>query len=391
MFPFILIDKIVFSLLAQVTEGAVTGAEAVQAVPPWWHVLLDNALALTILVIFLTAIITVVVQQRRKDKCLKLLRGYHVSYLSVSGKVMWGDLIVYSKGLELVYDAPYETNRGIHKSSSLIYESDMANCLAICRSVDALTDREKRLRLRQIRRSFKPGLARRLLRWFRNIISTLKDAFSKAFSVVLGQITKRAGGMLSTQQSGMDQIGQTLIGVAGNAYEPILERHIGRPVVLQLSSPADPDKKKIDLPGFLVDYTDLYIAVFNVDHEPVSEETVEVKESVTMPGYRIDVSDQAIIVTCTGPDILIIQSVKTDKRFSRLEVPLTNGTSINLGRDASTTVELKLERTRRVDIICPRTQATVLFGGDEQQGRRMKQDGIAPEQLVEQASDDPVG
>ncbi len=382
------IDSIVSLLLAQVPETP--AAETIQAVPPWWHVILDNALALTILFVFLTAIITVIVQQRRKDKCLKLLRGYHVSYLTTSGRVIWGDLIVYSKGLELVYDSPYETLRGIRKSSSIIYEPDMAGCLAICRSVDALTDQEKRLRRRQIRRSFRPGPIRRMLRWFRNIVSTLKDAFSKAFSLLIGQLAKRTGGVLASQQAGVDQIGQTLIGAAGNAYEPILERHIGRHVVLQLTSPADPNQQKIDLPGYLVDYTDKYLAVFNVEHEPVSEQTLTVSEPIEQPGFKITLTDQAVTITCTGPDILIVQSIRTDKRFVRLEVPLTNGTAVSLRRDDSESVELKLERTRRVDIVCPRTQAIVLFGGDEEAGHRLNEHGIAPEEVVEENSDNPV-
>ena len=60
-------------------------------------------------------------------------------------------------------------------------------------------------------------------------------------------------------------------------------------------------------------------------------------------------------------------------------------------------MQLELERTRRIDIVCPRTQAIVYFGGGEedplqptanqclQSGR--KEFGLAPEALVEAASD----
>ena len=76
------------------------------AEPGLWTVLLDNALALTVLFIFLTAIVSLLLKARRKDKCLKLLQGSHVAYLTTAGQAIWGDLRVYSLGLELTYDAP---------------------------------------------------------------------------------------------------------------------------------------------------------------------------------------------------------------------------------------------------------------------------------------------
>jgi hypothetical protein len=370
----------------------VVAAPLAPAVPPWWHALLESPLSLAILFIFVTAIITVLIQQRRKDKCLKLLDDYHVSYINAVGTVIWGDLRVYSKGLEVIFDAPYQTRRGLYKTSALIYEKQLADCHAICRCVDGLTDREQRMRQLQIIRTFNPGPIRRATRALRNLLNTLKDAFNKALSTILGQMAKtKPGGVMSTQKGGIDQIGQTLLGAAGNSYEPILERHIGKPIVLQLQSPADPDKKPIDLPGFLADYTDQYIAVFNVEHDPIGEQTIEVTESVAHKGYKIDLTEQTVCITCMGPEILVVKSLKTAKRTAELHVALTSGANLELGRDDSPSITLCLERTRRVDIICPRSQATVYFGGEfEHNLPPRRQNGIAPEPEVEQDSDDPA-
>jgi hypothetical protein len=355
---------------------------------PWWQVLVEGSFGLTVLFIFLAAIVAVLVGQLKKDKCLKLVHDYHISYLSTTGKAIWGNLIVCSKGLEVVFDAPYLTRRGIYKSSALLYEADLVNCLAICRSVDALTEQEKRNRDRQIRSRFRPGFVRRMGRSLRNMLNTLRDAFSKALSALIGQLSRTpSGAILTTQKAGVEQIGQTLLGAAANAYEPLLERHIGRPVVVQLASPADPQKRVIDLPGFLVDYTEKYLAVFNVAQAPVSHEQLEISQSHVGSGYTIELTEQSVKVTCTGPDVVIVKSIKTAKRYSELDVVLTNGTQVDLNRDGSETVAIHLQRTRGIDIVCPRSQANVYFGGDEADLLHGKVHGLAPEPEVQRVSD----
>jgi len=66
----------------------------VDPTPPIWHVLLDNGLPLTILFVFLVAIVTVVVTQRRRDRCLTLFHKYRVATTSLAGRVVWGGLVV---------------------------------------------------------------------------------------------------------------------------------------------------------------------------------------------------------------------------------------------------------------------------------------------------------
>lgn len=369
---------------------------------PWWHILLEQGFLVLVIFIFLTAIITLIIQQRRRDKCLKFLDNYHVTILTTSGKALWGDLIVYAKALELVFDAPYTTSRGLVKTSALLYESDLDKCLAICRPVDGLSAKEKVKRERQIKRSFKPNLIRKSFRWFRNLLNTLRDAFSKALTALIGQMTKaKPGGFLAQQKSGVDQIGQTFLSAAGNAYEPMLERHIGSPVVVQLQSPSDPDKKPIELPGYLVDYTDKWLCLFNVGTEPVEERTWTLNDGdeIEQPGYHIKVTNGRLGVKCTGPEALIVKNYKTDDRYAELEVGLTNGCGLELGCGIGSSVEVTIERTRRIDIVCPRSQATIHFGGDLMDDNdrliakapdQTSTDGCAPEPIVEDMSDDPV-
>ena len=235
-----------------------------------------------------------------------------------------------------------------------------------------MTDKERRKRHKQIRRSYRPNILRRTLRWFRNLINTLKDAFSKALNAVIGQISKtvKAGGILSDQKSDVTQIGQTVLGATANAYEPILERHIGKPVVIEMQCPADPDQRVIDIPGYLVDYTDKWVAIFNEKHEPLETFTVEVSEDLERTGMKVEVTKNKVKVTCVGPEVLVVKSFKAGLIEAKLDIALINGSTVTLNMRDAQSMTINLERTRRIDAVVPRSQATVYFGGEWRRSQR---------------------
>lgn len=349
-------------------------------VRPWWQVLLDNGLALTILFIFISAIVGVVLNVRRRDKCLKLLDDYHVSYLTTAGKALWGDLKVYSQGIELSFDAPYTTRSGLVKSSALIYPEQLANCLAICRVASALTEREARQRRRQVRRSFQPGVVRRCLRWFRNMLATLRDAFSKAMSAIIGALIRaRPGTPVADQQGQIDQIGQTVLGAAGNAYEPMLEAHIGKPVILKVTRKTEDHEDILELPGYLVDYTQHYVAVFNVEHGGGRVAEHVITDPVSGEGYSITPDGEDVTIINTGNDPVIVEAFGGAASRSQLGLPLLPGTRVTLRREAGEPAAVKLRLTRRIDVVCPRQLAVIHFGSDKTPTRRDGWHGMAPE------------
>src|SRR4029079_5964921 len=76
---------------------------------------------LTLLFIFLTAIITTVFTKWARDKCLKFFNCYHVTLERIRGQTIWGTLKVFSSGVEVVYDHAFVDARGRKKTSYLIY------------------------------------------------------------------------------------------------------------------------------------------------------------------------------------------------------------------------------------------------------------------------------
>ena len=325
---------------------------------------------LSMLVLFVVAVVTAIVRLRQKDKCLKLLDTYHVTYLTTAGATMWGDLIVSSGGMELCFDTPYQTRRGLAKCSTLIFDDDLGGCLAICRSVHGLTEQERRDREAQIQASFSPGLLRRWRRRLRNLVNQMGK-------------TGGIGGALQSQRSGVDDLGKTFIGTMGNAYEPILERHIGRPVILELADPAGGTTPRCELPGFLVDYSERFVAVFNVEHRPVETIEIEASESMTREGVRIELQDKKVVVACEGDDALVIRRITCGDETTDLAVSLVPGTSVRLPRVPGMPVQLQMERTRRIDIVCPRSMARIRYGSDTLASGRSGWVGAAPEMAEE--------
>ncbi|BAM02295.1 hypothetical protein PSMK_01360 [Phycisphaera mikurensis NBRC 102666] len=363
----------------------------------WFAWAADQALALTILVIFGGAILSAVLTQWRRDKCLKLLRGDHATVVRLDGGVLWGDLIVYPKALELTFDAPFVTTRGLVKSGVMLPEADVAGVHLVARSAAGLTPAEQRHRESQIRRTFRPGLLRRWLRTGRNLLNTLRDAFGKALSAILSAVTRNPrAAALADQKAGVEGIGQQLIGAAGNAYDPLLEAHVGRPVVVKLRCPglSKPEAPvAVDVPGYLVDYSDAWIAVFNVDHTPLEALTLEAtagqpadadpRVSVTKsPAGRLGVRNP-------GPAFVLVRSVDGEGDpagaggdAADLDAVVPPGATLWLGVDPAGSTRVRLELTERLDLVIPRGQVVVRHAGDRvedpRRGRPARARGLAP-------------
>lgn len=224
---------------------------------------------LTLLFIFLTAIVTTLVTRYSRDKCLKLFQRYHITLTRFRGQTVWGEVKVFASGLEVLYDHPYTDLRGHRKTSQLYYQTDLdTQVLCLCRFHDELDEQQKLARQLQIRKTFNPGPLRRNLRRVRNLINALRDGFNAAFGAVVAQASRAnpSSAILSTQANSVTQIGQTLLNKFGNAFEPLLEQYIGREVILDLNDPLNPNNATIQFSGYLADYTQQWVALFNAKH-----------------------------------------------------------------------------------------------------------------------------
>ena len=108
----------------------------------------DNILALTIVVIFVTAIINAYMKQRSRDKCLSDFQDFQVTFKMKGGKTIWGKLLLYSRGLELEYKQPYyHKDTKLHKYSFIISKEEFeTNIEAIHRYHWDLTPKNQKKR-----------------------------------------------------------------------------------------------------------------------------------------------------------------------------------------------------------------------------------------------------
>ena len=335
----------------------------VQASDPGSGGFFTNLLLLTILFIFVSAIVGAIVARRRRDRCLDLLDDYHITMAKADGQVLWGDLRVFAQGIELKFDAPYSSQQGVIKSSYLLYQPEMEQIVAFCRYVGDLTEDERRTRARQVEARFRPGLIPRVRRSLVNVLNTIHDAFAQAMSAVIGQMAKVGGksSVASAQKGEMEEVGKSLLGAVGNAYEPMLERQIGKPIVIQMASPADSGGAHIELCGYLAEYSDKYLAVFNVE-QPVQETlTLPCDDTIERDGVMIEVDSLSLQITNRSSVPLIVDALISDLGETReLGVVLTRASTARLPRIPGH-LSVRVLRVQRIDVICHRSRAVIRY------------------------------
>lgn len=346
---------LLFHMLLQAAPAPAAGGEGAASI-------FTNIFWLTIGFIFLTAIIGAIIARRRKDRCLKLLDDYHVTMVLINGRVIWGDLHVHAQGMEIDFDAPYRTQLDFIKSGYMLYEPEAGQLSALVRYAGDLTPLEARRRQKQVAARFRPGALRRMLRTIQNIFNTIRDAFTQAMGAVIGQVaTTTQSTVMQTQRGQVEKIGQNVLGYLGNAYEPMLERHIGKPVVLELQSPADPAKRVMSLPGYLAEYSDRYLALFNVQQDAREEILLPLTQAVDRDDLKLEAAGERLIVTNKSPVPLIIESMRQEGGERRqIGIVLTNGAHVQLPRPEGD-LKLHLLRMLHLDVVAPRSQAVVRF------------------------------
>lgn len=352
---------------------------------------LDNAFWISVLVIFLVTIISAFIRRRQRDRCVKLFDDFHSTFLPSKADPIWGDLRVTSEGIEVLFDAEYTTRRGLSKTSALVYVDELNECIALTRPLVGLSEEERLARQRQLKRSIEPNLIRRAMRWIRNAINTISDAISRSFAMVIGRVarTGSVGTALNSQQGDVTQLGKSIIGIAGNAYEPLLERHIGGPVVVRILHPAGGDPT--ELPGYLVEYSARFVAIYSTAAEPIEEVTLllddpHLDDAQKHKAFRATRDQKHLVVEATGEEPIVLVRLHCDESTTDLAVALLPGTRVRIACPGGQT-RLDLQITRQVDLVFPRTRGGVRFGSARPKRPRLRWRGASPPSESPEAGD----
>lgn len=221
----------------------------------------DNVLLYTVLLILALAIFGAVLKSRRRDICLKSFSGYMVYTRLKNGRQIWGELLTDATGIELKYRTDHPDTQGHVESSYIIFNAEFPNVYLIIRFLDELTERNSRRRQKTLDRSYRPNIIRRVRRKTRNWFNMIRDAVSQAFTSIITAATKTAPTPVASQQKSVTGSSTELVEWFGNAYDPILERHIGRKIVVEVTAP---DGEVIEYVGVFREYSGEYLEVMDV-------------------------------------------------------------------------------------------------------------------------------
>ncbi|MBI9020794.1 MAG: hypothetical protein JEZ10_06025 [Verrucomicrobia bacterium] len=239
--------------------------------------------------VFVTATVAAIAARRKRDRCLKFLNLEQVMILLNSNKWLWGRLAVYPRTMELAY----EKTEPDGKASYVLYQSEIDEIKKIIQPTPDEGTPEYTVWKKELERIADPSLARRSKRYLWNAFNTLRDAISQALSLLMGTLkSKTAMGKIASADKHAGEIGNTLISSVPNAYEPVLEKYLGKTVVVEMLE----GNEVLEFSGLLQEYSGAYLLLRNVALKP------EVNIGRPLPG-RFDVvfpRRRALVRHCTG-------------------------------------------------------------------------------------------
>jgi small nuclear ribonucleoprotein (snRNP)-like protein len=224
----------------------------------------DSATAITILFIIFAAGVGAFVRKRSRDKCLRDFERNMVTLEQKSGKTIWGRLRVENTGLEFIYSEKHEDQEGHDETSYILYKYEYPDIVAVIRFHDMLSERNKKAREKELKRTYHPGPWRRQKRRILNVFRTVRDSIVEIVNLLISQAKKvtPAGKVLTSQDKYVSQMKAELMASAGTSFEPLLERYIGHKVVLEMIK----GDKIFEYCGVLKEYTAEFIEIMDVDY-----------------------------------------------------------------------------------------------------------------------------
>ncbi len=174
------------------------------------------------------------------------------------GERINGILNAENTGMELV-SADVERK----EKSSILYKNEYGEIDIIIRLLEKIELPLKKKRDREFKRIHKRPFLPTLMRGIRNIFGTVRDSVMEAVNLFMGKAKGKVPGakFLQGQDKYLDQLKQQTASGIATAYEPILERYIGKKVILLFEGAQGESR----FTGILKDYTPQFICMMDVE------------------------------------------------------------------------------------------------------------------------------
>lgn len=234
--------------------------------------MLDNTLLIAIIFIIVTTIVTAIISARRKDRCLISFSDFMVTLLETDGKRVWGHFTVETSGLELLYSEAYQNQDHI-ETSYMLFKDEYDMIYLLLRFYDELSEANKRKRSQEVRRAYHPWAPRLFGRKAKNIANTCKDSIFEVLGLAMTR-AKTANPALATvvsQQQSVTRIKKAVTDYLGRSYDPLLEKHIGKLVVLEITK----DEQEVqEYMGIFKEYSRQFLQVMDVSYKDGDQERI---------------------------------------------------------------------------------------------------------------------
>jgi len=148
---------------------------------------MPDTLAITIIFIILVTIVAAFVRRKSRDKCLKDFLHDLVTLEETTGRIIRGKLRVENTGLEFTYPTNLKDENGHDETSFILYKYEYSNIQALIRYHDELSETAKRGREKELKRTYHPGVLRKLKRKIQNVFKTVKDSVMEVVNLLISQ------------------------------------------------------------------------------------------------------------------------------------------------------------------------------------------------------------
>ena len=332
--------------------------------------MIDYSLIITIGAIFFLSLVGAYLRSTARDRCLKTWEGFHVTLELTSGKLVWGVLHVAPTGLELTYLGSVQDEHHI-ESSYLLYSSEYAEIQAIYRYVEQLSDWGKKRRIREIQRSFHPGMFRRFRRSSQNFFGTATDSLNEVFGVVLGRVQKSGGRYFSADgTSSIKALSGKVLGQVGAIYDPLLERYIGSRVVIEILEGNEVHEHV----GLFKNYSTDFIEVLDVRYPQRQMVSVTAGGKFEGQGLVVVREPDCVQLTNLNEWPVLVHSLTCGDEEQLINAVVDGGEKIELSvSPTADNARLNLRVAQELDILVPRSRCVV----------RHRAEHYHPEQLTD--------
>lgn len=315
---------------------------------------MDNILLISILLIFLTALFSNVIKQRKRDRVLKDMHNFHITLELNKGKRVWGKARIYSNGMEFIFSDPHKSSNGDFTTSYIIHQHDLDHIWVFFRFHNELSTENQLRRQQEVKNTIQPKIFNRFKRVSRNLINAFNDAINEALGVLLNRLKGHGSLVVQQQDQYLKKIGASALGLVGNVFNPILEHYINHRVVIEVIN----GEKEEAFCGFLKEYSPSWMSLLDcqikqkdslciADIERMSlQRHIDMEIMMTEEGGKITLDFLISYFGVHKLKLIAIQSENSNKQyFHKIDQTINSHGSISLSVE-----DLPADFTEKIDI-----------------------------------------